>query len=65
MRSATTEHTVEITGPGLFTGQACRAQIAPGEPGSGIVFVKNGTEIPALAENYFDQPNCSGDDEPL
>ncbi len=59
MKSATVNRDVVLEGRGLFSGETCRAVIKPAEPGSGITFVKDGVSIPATAEHYVEQPNCS------
>ena len=59
MLSASLERTVTITGNGLFSGEPCRAEVRPAEPGTGIVFIREGVRIPATVGQYIEQPNCS------
>lgn len=37
-------------GVGLHTGAACRVEVRPAAPGTGLRFISGGVEIPALAE---------------
>ncbi len=51
----TIERPVEITGPGLFTGEEVTLRFAPAPPDTGVVFIRNDQkppiEIPARVEN--------------
>ena len=53
-RQRTVGKDVGLSGAGLHTGEPCDVVISPADPDTGIVFVRNGAEIPAQAHNVTD-----------
>lgn len=45
---------VTFEGVGLHSGAPCRVEVRPAAAGTGLVFAKEGLEIPALAENVVE-----------
>lgn len=43
----------------MHTGSACSAELLPASPGEGICFMRNGTRIPAIAENVVNTRRCT------
>ncbi len=54
MKQATISRPIAIEGTGIHSGKVCRLTISPAEAGCGIVFIKEGKKVPALAENVVD-----------
>ncbi len=54
MKQTTIAHPVALEGIGIHSGSPCRLAISPAPQNSGIVFIKDGKLIPALAENVID-----------
>lgn len=50
---------VVLAGRGIISGQLCRAEFRPAQPGQGIVFFAGGERIPAHPASYIEQPNCT------
>jgi UDP-3-O-[3-hydroxymyristoyl] N-acetylglucosamine deacetylase len=48
------------TGIGLHTGELCTVNFRPAKADTGIVFVLNGVEIPAVADHAFAAGLCTG-----
>lgn len=53
-KQKTLSRSIEIRGYGLHTGKASKIRIKPARPNSGIIFIKDGTAIPATHENVTD-----------
>jgi UDP-3-O-acyl N-acetylglucosamine deacetylase len=54
MKQTTIARTITLEGIGLHSGTACHLTFTPAPQNSGIVFIKDGQRIPALAENVVD-----------
>ncbi len=59
MHSATVLLAIQITGKGIFSGASCQLRVEPAPLGSGLVFVRNGVEIPACSANVVEQPQTT------
>jgi UDP-3-O-[3-hydroxymyristoyl] N-acetylglucosamine deacetylase len=59
LKSYTVAREVELTGRGLFSGEDCSAVIAPADAGTGLVFIRDGTRIPATPAQFTEAPNCT------
>jgi UDP-3-O-[3-hydroxymyristoyl] N-acetylglucosamine deacetylase len=59
MQSATILLATAITGKGIFSGEPCRLLVEPAPLGTGIVFMRNGVEIPACAASVQEQPQTT------
>ncbi len=59
MLQQTIDAEITVQGAGLHSGAASQVRLMPAEPGTGRVFVKNGVEIPALAEFVTDSRRCT------
>jgi len=54
MKQTTIARPAALEGIGIHSGSPCRVAFSPAAPNSGIVFIKAGKRIPALAENVVD-----------
>lgn len=59
MHSATLMQPVIIDGRGIFSGEACRAELRPAQPGQGIVIFSGGQRIPVHPASYVELANCT------
>lgn len=58
-RQRTLEREVVLSGVGLHTGERGTLRIGPAAPGEGLVFVRQGRAVPALAENVAPSVRCT------
>lgn len=59
MEQRTFKHQFEIEGVGLHSGARSVLTFYPAQPKTGIVFVRNGVQIPALYNYVCDTRNCT------
>lgn len=59
MHSATLMQPVVIEGRGIFSGEPCRAELRPAQPGQGLVVFRDGQRIPVHPASFVEQPNCT------
>lgn len=50
---------VVLTGRGIISGQPCRAELRPAQPGQGIIFFRGDARIPCHPASYIEQSNCT------